>query len=89
METIRWQYPGDPVATATIMTGREFLAATPKPREVVLTVGDRVDRWDLGDEITCDSCTENVGLEERCALSMNRLYCAACFAKWIAPYAWA
>jgi hypothetical protein len=86
MKAVRWQYPGDPVLVAQVMTGREFLATTPRPREIVAHFGDHVERRDIGDEVICDQCSADVAPDDRCAVTMNRLYCGPCLDQWITPY---
>jgi hypothetical protein len=86
MKTVVFQYPGDPILLAVLQTGREFLAHQPRPREVVLRTSDREERWDLGDDMNCDQCNAEIGLDDAVSLVQSRLYCPACTAKWITPY---
>ncbi len=87
VKTYRWRYPGDPVLTATVQTGAEFLASQPQPREIVIYGGtDPPERIPMGDEIVCDCCNAGIGLDDVTTLTADRLYCATCAAKWIEQY---
>lgn len=86
MTLATFRYPGDPDLPVQLLTGREFLASQPKPREVVF-YGNDVQRFDLGDQIICDQCNADVKPDDACALvDASRLYCATCMARWITPY---
>ncbi len=91
--TYRWRYPGDPTLTATVQTGREFLAGQSQPREIVIYTGDilggqvdAAERIPMEDKIICDCCNAGIGLDDVTTLTMDRLYCAKCAAEWIEPY---
>jgi hypothetical protein len=84
MILVRYQYPKDPISTAALMTGTEFLA-TQTDRGIYVN-GERVA--DMGDEIVCDACNSTVKPTDRCALvdGGRRLYCDACAKVYVLPY---
>jgi hypothetical protein len=86
METRQMHYPGDPVVSVTLMTGAEFLAATPYPREIVFHVeGEPALALPVTD-VLCDQCNAEIAPADFCALTMNRLYCQDCYNRWIQPH---
>jgi len=84
--TAHFHYPGDPVFPVVLQSGREFLASQPRPREVIVRTCDAEHRWDVGNDIVCDSCNAEIGPDDRLAFTMNRVYCPTCTAQWITPY---
>jgi hypothetical protein len=86
MTIVYFQFPGDPVLPVFLQTGREFLAGQRRPREVVIRTDDNEQRYDLGDDMACDACNVEIGLNDHTALTGNRLYCPQCIAEYITPY---
>jgi hypothetical protein len=86
METKRWQYPGDPAATVTIQSGREFLASQPRPREIVVLTEISEEHIPMGDQMLCDACNVDLSPDDWTALSEGRLYCRSCYDECIHPY---
>jgi hypothetical protein len=86
MATVKFQYPGDPVLTVELLTGAQFLAKTPQPREIVMrSAGQPEIRLPIED-VLCDQCNSEIQPADFCALAMQHLYCRECYERWIKPY---
>ena len=85
MLATKYEYPGDPVATAMLMFGLEFKQQY-TGREIVFHDGDKEPTRIPVEDAICDSCNASVGDFEPCAVTISRLYCWDCYKQWIKPH---
>ena len=90
MKRIWYEYPGDPLTPADLMTGKEFKDTNPGRSIRIIDIDrdghETVTAETPVDEAICDCCNAEVEDDATCALSENRLYCVECMARWITPY---